>query len=695
MKLFIYEKFWDSLLKLNKGTQVKVTEFISKFRENSRSAAIHLEPINTFKDASLRTARIDQKYRAILKEVEPANLYLLVWVDNHDEAMDWARNKVIDWNAQTQSFQIYSLDHAVLPLEKSEIKEDKLFISKYGEKELLKLGVPEVLIPSVLSIGDLSRLEEMEQFLPVDVFENLFYLIDGANIDSLITEINEGTTKSESQAEQLYSRNNVRSFIELTDDTLFNEALKGSLKKWKYYLHPSQSEYVNSHFIGSVKLSGGAGTGKTVAALHRLKYLSHNRRSDAPILFTTFTKELTENLKALAAELEVKNNTYVIENIDALAFRLAKEKNLIRQTDRVFGLSSVKEPKDIWEQVLEEQLSTFDEEFLKDEYEQVILERDIQDKEGYLRASRVGRGKPISRKDRMAIWELVEQFNERKREAALFYKEEIYNLIANYLKTSGEVVFSHIIVDELQDFSNVELRFLRALTPEGENDLFLVGDPFQNIYRKKVNFFKAGVNIRGKRSKRLRINYRTTEEIKNLAIRVITGEEFDDFEGGLEDKSGYLSLFHGLKPEYRCYSSKNEELNAVVLEINSLIEVGYQYSDIAIAARTKDSVDDFRNYLHKEGMPYVNKNLLSTDGDGVRLATFHGMKGLEFKQVFLVDVNERTLPKVPYNFNSLTDDEKNIIIKTEKALFYVACSRAIERLMISGIGEKSGVVYFL
>lgn len=693
MKLFIYEKFWDSLLKLNKTTQGKVADFMLGFRGNSKSAALHLESISTFKDSSLRTARIDQKYRAVLKEVAPGNIYLLVWVDNHDEAMSWAENKIIDWNDHTQSFQLYSIDDTlVVPEAANTAKEEMLFNNRYGGKELLKIGVPEVLMPSVLSIRDVSQLEAIEPFLPVDVFENLFYLIDGANIEAIITEISEGTITSASQEEQLHSRNNTRSFIELTDDELFNEALQGSLKKWKYYLHPSQSEYVNGNFKGSIKISGGAGTGKTVVALHRLRYLSQNRRSEKPILFTTFTKELTENLKSLATELGVSNNTYLIENIDALAFRLAKEKHLIRQTDKVFGLSSIREPKNIWELVLEEHLSPFDEEFLQEEYECIILEQGIQDKESYLRASRSGRGKPISRKDRVMIWELVEQFNQRKLEASIFYKEEIYNLISNYLTSCEEYLYSHIIVDELQDFSNVELRFLRSLTQEGEGDLFLVGDPLQNIYNKKVNFTKAGIHIRGKRSKRLRINYRTTEEIKNLAVKVITGEEFDDFDGGKEEKSGYLSLFHGLVPEYTTYSTKNEELSSVVTEINKLVEAGYQYSDIAIVARIKDAVNDFRNYLHKENIPFVNRNLLNANNEGVRLTTFHGIKGLEFKHVFLVDVNERTLPKKPRSFHTMGEDEQAVTIKTEKSLFYVACSRAVERVMISGVGEKSRIL---
>src|SRR5690606_35897163 len=359
MKLFIYDKFWDAFLRINKGTQAKITEFISKFRTNPKSAALNLEAINTFKDPSLKTARIDQKYRAVLKEVEAGAMYLLVWVDNHDEAMDWAKNKVIDWNEQTQAYQVFSIDEAVTPTTASDnaVAREALFMGQYNAEDLIAVGVPEVLLPSVLKVMDFSDLEKLEQYLPVDAFENLFYLLDGASIDSLKTDILEGK-KTEDES---FSKNNSRSFIEFTDDEILNEALRGSLHKWKYYLHPSQSAVVNGDFKGAVKVSGAAGTGKTVAALHCLNFLAARKTADLPILFTTFTKELSENLEHLAAELDIPKVQYKILHIDALAFQLAQEFGLRQPTDKVFGMNAVKKPEEVWEEVLEEQLSSFDE----------------------------------------------------------------------------------------------------------------------------------------------------------------------------------------------------------------------------------------------------------------------------------------------------------------------------------------------
>lgn len=689
MKLFIYDKFWDAFLNINKGTQSKITEFMSKFRTNSKSSALKLKSISTFKDQSLRTARVDEKYRAILKEVTPGELYLLVWVDNHDEAMDWAKNKVIDWNEQTQAYQVFSIDDTVtIEASHAPTSEKLLFMGLYSEDDLIAIGVPEVLMPAVLKVEDFSGLEKLENYLPVDAFENLFYLLDGASIESLKIDISQGKQGEDT----LGSKNNARSFIEFTNDEILNEALRGPLHKWKYYLHPSQSAVVNGDFKGAVKISGGAGTGKTVAALHRLKYLAAQNTSGLPILFTTFTKELSENLSSLANDLEIPQQQYKILNIDALAFQLAQEFNLRQPTDKVFGMNAVKKPEEVWEEVLEEHLASFDEDFLKQEFEEVVLVQNVHTSTDYLKASRVGRGKAISRKQRLEIWKLIELFLDKKIASRLYYKEEIYNMVSSYLKEIREIVFSHVIVDELQDFSNVELNFIRSLTTVGENDLFLAGDPLQNIYDRKINFSKAGINIRGTRSKRLRINYRTTEEIKNLAISVILNEKYDDFDGEEEAKAGYLSLFHGPKPAYRLFSSKEEELSNVKEEILSLLEAGVHYNEIVIAARTRDSVNDFRNYLHQQSILYVDKHLLNSTNEGVRIATFHGLKGLEFKHVFLVDVNDRTFPRLPFDYTSLSEIEKLQILKTEKSLFYVAASRAIQQLSISGVGLKSSLL---
>ena len=696
MKLITYVNFLESFIALNKTTQGKIVDFMRKFREDSTSAAINLERINTFKDQTLRTARIDQKYRAILKEVEPRKIYLIVWVDNHDEAMRWAENKMIDWNESVQAFQVYDsieLEEEVT-FEKQEETVEPKFIFKYDADDLKDVGVPKSLIPAVLKIEDLTGLEKLEENLPNDAFEHLFYLIDGVDIELIKRDIEEGKVKSDKLETQIASDNNKRSFIEIFDeDDILKEALNGDLNKWKYFLHPSQAALVNKDYNGAIKVTGGAGTGKTVAALHRMKYLSKSVNAELPILFTTFTRELTMSLETLASSLGIDSNTYEIQNIDRVARNLALKYGVIDASAYIFYLNARRKPEQVWTDLLESELSSFDESFLQNEYEQVILANNITTMADYFKVSRVGRGKAINRFKRKEVWDLVEKFKAKCEDLSLYYKEEVYNLLTDYLTENKTNCYSHIIVDELQDFSNVELRLMRALVKEGMNDLFLVGDPLQNIYDKTVVFSQCNINVKGGRSKRLRINYRTSEEIKRLAIQVVSGEKFEDFDGGEESKQGYQSLFHGLRPTYKLFNSREEELDEVLNEINKLVqERNYSYSSIAIAARKKGSLKEFRNKMHVSNIPYTDKDLLNSNNEGVRLASFHNMKGLEFKHVFLVDVNNNTLPLITRDYNSKSEIDQQLHLRGEKSLFYVACSRSMYTVSISGIGEGSEII---
>ena len=471
------------------------------------------------------------------------------------------------------------------------------------------------------------------------------------------------------------------------------EALNGDLNKWKYFLHPSQAALVNKDYNGAIKVTGGAGTGKTVAALHRMKYLSKNVNAELPILFTTFTRELTMSLETLASSLGIDSNSYEIQNLDRVARNLALKYGVIDASAYIFYLNARRKPEQVWTDLFESELSSFDESFLQDEYEQVILANNITNMADYFKVSRVGRGKAINRSKRKEVWDLVEKFKAKCEDLSLYYKEEVYNLLTDYLTENKTNCYSHIIVDELQDFSNVELRLMRALVKEGMNDLFLVGDPLQNIYDKTVVFSQCNINVKGGRSKRLRINYRTSEEIKRLAIQVVSGEKFEDFDGGEESKQGYQSLFHGLRPTYKLFNSREEELDEVLNEIDKLVqERNYSYSSIAIAARKKGSLKEFRNKMHVSNIPYTDKDLLNSNNEGVRLASFHNMKGLEFKHVFLVDVNNNTLPLITRDYNSKSEIDQQLHLRGEKSLFYVACSRAMYTVSISGIGEGSEII---
>lgn len=694
MKLFIHDKCLEKLFELPKATSKKVLEFQKKFRENSRSEAIHLESIKIFKDQSLRTARIDQKYRAIIRVPETGDSYYMLWVDNHDEAMDWAKNKVFEWNEITQTVQIFESPETI-EISSSEQSSGTLGIfSHYSDEELKQIGVPVSLLSLVKSIQDLHDLELAEKYLPTETFENLFYLSEGISIHLLIAEINEGKSKSENPEEHLTSINNKRYFVE-ADDKLMAEILNGDLSKWQVFLHPSQRKLVESNFKGSVKVTGGAGTGKTVVALHRLKFLSGSQYTSdqRKVVFTTFTNALTTNLNVLASKLQIDNSRTHITNIDTLLKELAIESRIISKTTRILDMFNSKSSIEVWDEILEKNLTTFDKNFLSSEFQNVILYNDIKNLETYLNTSRIGRGKPITRKQKMDIWSLIEKYSEYKKENDLVDRSELFNAVSTHFNLIKVKPYRNIIADEVQDLSSVELRFLRSLVEEKENDLFLVGDPYQKIYARRINFSAAGISVRGHRSKQLRINYRTSEEIKRLAITTIKGLNYDDFDGEIENLSGYLSLFHGEAPTYEVFKTKNEETNSIIAQINELKDNGLRYSEIAVGFRTKEALKELKSTLHQMKIPYNdNTTSVTNDSGGVVLSTLHGLKGLEFKAVFLADINNRTCPLYFHGFNDMEEQEKTDYINSEKSLIYVAMTRAINILKITGTGIKSEMI---
>ena len=695
MRLFLYDKFFEKFIDLPKAIQNKVLDFQKKFRDNSRSAAIHLEPIKTFIDQSLRTARVDDKYRAIIRVPESGDDYFLLWVDTHDEAMDWAQNKMITWNENTQVVQIFTAPPVLAipsPPALPATKETTLY-SQLSDEQLLAVGVPAVSLAMIRNITGLDELEKVEKNLPEDAFENLFYLADGANIDNLIFEIEEGKVKSAALEDQVQSINNKRSFV-VADDDLLEELINGDLKKWQVFLHPSQRKLVEGSFKGPIKVTGGGGTGKTVAALHRLKFLTTAKTilTSQPILFATYTTALTANLGKLIAGMGIPAALCHLANIDMLARDLAKTTGIIAHGSRFLDFPNSKSSLELWDEVLEQTLCQFEASFLHSEYQEVILYNAILTPEEYYKQSRIGRGKAITRKQRIEVWTAVEVYVVKKKEEKFLDRAELFNRLSVYYKAQEVKPFSNIIVDEIQDFSNVELRFIRSLVAEKNDDMFLVGDPYQRIYRRKINFSSAGINVRGTRSKRLRINYRTTEEIKRLAISTVKGYSYDNFEGEAEKLDGYLSLFHGGKPQYHLFTTKADELTYIINIIKENVSLGNAYNEIAIATRLKDSLREIKSALHQNNLPYYDLTSQSGSQEGIHLSTFHILKGLEFKIVVLADVNYRTAPFLPQSFMQFDRNDQEEHLLSERALIYVAITRAIQKVEITGTGTRAEII---
>ena len=692
MRLFLSDTCYEPLFALPKKIQSKVINFQRKFRECTTANGMHLEPIAQFNDASMRTARIDDNYRAVIGIIDD-NAYLL-YVGTHENAYNWGIRKKLVWNDHTQACQLVTVHQITETVVKKEESEEFYPYANVSEEQWLKIGVPEDLIAQVRLIKSLDDLEQLEEYLPTDAFENIYNLLDGEKIDDVIAEIEDGQAKE--NEDQLLSNNNKRRFVELTDDDALQRILDNDMDKWQLFLHPSQQKLVDADYKGTMKVSGGAGTGKTVAALHRLKYLSAN--PEAKILFTTYTRTLRENLEELVKKMGINRSRCTLSNIDHVLIETARQYN-VKEGYKILDYSGDEESFKLWREVLETEVTEFDEKFLYDEYIDVIVYFGNTDVKSYMLQQRVGRTKALSRKQRMEIWKLVEKYIELKQERKVVDRLELFNETAQFLNDNNIRPYTNVIADEFQDFSNPELKFLRALVEEGRNDLFLTGDPMQRIYSgRKINFGAAGINVRGVRSRRLKINYRTTEPIKKVAVSVIKGLAFDDMDGGTESMNGYVSLIHGgEKPIYKIVGNATDEVNQTVEWVNECINNQISANDICIAAPSMGLMKDLQSYLHTNGIAYKVLKGTSKQGasNGISLCTLHSLKGLEFKVVVLIGVNERNIPsKVTerYPFTGMDALDKKEFLSSKRSLLYVAITRARQLVYIVGYGEPCGLV---
>lgn len=404
MRLFLSDSFFDKFTELPRNVQQNVRDFQKKFRQNSQSSAIHLESITQFKDSSLKTARVNQEYRAIVGALGQDN-YMLLYVDKHDKAYRWAQNKKFVWNEHTQTCQIIPVD----------IQQEEAYVEESGnsndataespfyditDDQLLSIGVPEELIGVVRNIRNFDDLDKAEKKLPQDAFENIFDVMDGNEISSIIANIEEG--KAKEGEDTLLSSNNRRRFIEITTDEELARIMDEGMEKWQLFLHPSQRKLVDSDYNGSTKVSGSAGTGKTIAAIHRLKHLCQSNLF-GKVLFTTYTTALVDNLRVLVEKMGIDKQKYALNNIDKVLLEVAKEYKVLPTDFHVLDYSGDKESLALWSEVLDQNISEFDEQFLYSEYIDVIIYNNNKDLKSYLLQARTGRTKPITRKQRVEI----------------------------------------------------------------------------------------------------------------------------------------------------------------------------------------------------------------------------------------------------------------------------------------------------
>lgn len=690
-KVAISSDFLSKFASLPRVIQGKVTEFINKFRNNPTSPGINYEKLNEGQDKKIFSVRIDDAYRGIVVRESETGTYLLLWVDHHDEAYDWAKNKKCAVNPKNGAIQVY--DMVVVPQAVPAEPESYLF-SAVSDEDLAELGLPEDLIPFARGIKDGEEFNSKKSSFPSDAFEALTWLVEGFPLDEVKDLIKEErkarSNVSEKLADALDSPETLKSFVVVEGEDELRRIMAEPLEKWRVFLHPTQRKIVMKNYSGSARVLGGAGTGKTVVAMHRAKQLAAGLKDKERILFTTYTTNLAsdikDNLRKICTMDELRRIDVV--NLDAWVAQFLREHGY--SVDILYGDKAT----EIWEDAVAENSSgnEFTASFYEDEYNRVVAPQEAFSLEKYVKATRTGRKIRLDRKKRIQIWKVFETYqNLMKERHVRDINTAMYECRLLLTKSNAEPRYKHVIVDEGQDLSVNAFRLIRAIAgEEHENDIFIVGDAHQRIYKNKAVLSKCGINVRG-RSSILRVNYRTTEEIRKAAFALLNGISFDDLDDGVDTGDNCRSLTHGQAPQCRCFDDANKEFAFILDKINELTGSGVSAKDICVVARTHKLLDGYTSRFTDNGIRcYEIKSSKADDRrlDGIRVATMHRVKGLEFQYIFVVAANKRTIP-LQSAIDHTDEVSEQETMTAEKCLLYVALTRAQKGAYVSAYGQMS------
>ena len=688
VKVAISSDFLTAFAKLQRSTQGKVTEFLNKFRNDPTSPGINYEKISNATDKRIYSVRIDDTYRGIVIREEETGVYLLLWVDHHDEAYAWAARKRCEVNPKTGSVQLYDVQ---ISEDSSSSLQVKALFASISDDQLLELGVPEEQLAFVKRFSDGKALIAAKDALPQEVFEYLSWLAEDIPVDEVLEYAREERAKQTASniSEALETPASLKSFVVVEGEDELRRIMAEPLEKWRVFLHPTQRKITKRDYSGSARVLGGAGTGKTVVAIHRAKNLASKLHSSERILFTTFTANLAadirENLRKICTLEELRKIEVV--HLDSWVNQFLKESGFSAQIE----YDSIPE---LWEKAvaIANVDLPFEPSFYEEEWNRIVTSQEAFSLEKYIKATRNGRGTRLDRKKRMLVWKVLEAYQSLMKENQVRdINTAMYECCKLLESSGGRPQYTHIIVDEGQDFSDNAYRLLRALSgDEHPNDIFIVGDSHQRIYRNKPTLSKCGINVRG-RSSVLKINYRTTEEIRRFAFALLNGISFDDLDEGIDLGDRCQSLMHGEKPVVKNFKDAGAELQYILGEITTLKNAGVELRDICVVARTKKLVDDYIEQFTKAGVrSYSIKRNKSDDRnyDGLRVATMHRVKGLEFQYVFVAAVNSRIVP-LPSAINKTDAISEAETTASEKCLLYVALTRAQKAAYITSYGKQS------
>jgi mRNA-degrading endonuclease RelE of RelBE toxin-antitoxin system len=682
MEFRIADTFIDSLSKLSNQEQKAVKTTVFDLQVNPASPGMRLHKLDRARDPNFFSVRVNRDIRLIVHRTKSS--LLLCYAGHHDDAYRWAARRKLETHPKTGAAQLVEIRETVREIAvPTFVMEDRSAPAKpplfadVPEDDLLGYGVPAEWLDDVRQ-ADEDTVLDLADHLPAEAAEALLELAIGGTPQAAPLTVPKVDPFDHPDA--------LRRFRIMQDVEELALALEYPWEKWTIFLHPEQRQIVEGDTGGPARVSGSAGTGKTVVALHRAVYLARTH-PDARVLLTTFSEPLAKALRTklvrlISSEprLGERVEVYAVNAIGRRLYRLTSGHPQIATQEDISTLLA-----DAAEHVDAHRFSPL---FLMTEWEQVVDAWQLHDWEAYRDVLRLGRKTRLPESRRRVLWSIYECVRSGMRSSGTITYAEMFSQLAAQFQEGRHAPFDYVVVDEAQDVSVSQLRFLASLAAGQPNGLFFAGDLGQRIFQQPFSWKALGVDIRG-RSRTLRINYRTSHQIRTQADRLL-GRELSDVDGITEKRDRTISVFNGPEPGILVFDTQEEEIEVVSQWLSVRTSEGMEAHEIGVFVRSAAELTRARTAIEAAGLPYktLDEDVETTSGH-IFLCTMHLAKGLEFRAVAVMACDDEVIP-LQERIETVADDaDLEEVYNTERHLLYVACTRARDHLLVTGVDPVS------
>ncbi len=682
MEFRIADTFTDSLAKLSNEEQKAVKTTAFDLQLNPANPGMKFHKLDKARDVRFWSIRVNSDVRLIVHRTQTS--LLLCYVDHHDNAYRWAERRKLETHPNTGAAQLVEIRETVREIavpKYVEVAQSKpLLFAKISDDELLSYGVPTQWLKDVRQANEDTVLD-LASHLPGEAAEALLNLATGV-MPPVPQPLETGSNP-------FNHPDALRRFRVMKDVEELEHALEYPWEKWSIFLHPAQRQFVEANFNGPARVSGSAGTGKTIVALHRAVFLARSN-PESRVLLATFSETLANALHTKLKRL-ISNEPRLGERLEVHAMNAIG----LRLYTANFGHPNIASAESI-QQLIKAAIDevaghSFSVRFLLTEWEQVVDAWQLETWEAYREVVRLGRKTRLSEKHRQVLWSILELVRSSLRTQNLITYADLFSRLTSQFAKAKHPPFDFTVVDEAQDVSIAQLRFLAALGGGSPNGLFFAGDLGQRIFQQPFSWKELGVEVRG-RAKTLRINYRTSHQIRMQADRLLA-PELADVDGNAEERRGTISVFNGPKPTIMQLENQTEETKAVSEWLVQRTNEGMLPHEIGIFVRSGNELARASAAVAAANLPFItlDENVATTSGK-VSISTMHLAKGLEFRAVAVMACDDEVIPSQERIETVADDTDLEEVYNTERHLLYVACTRARDLLLIAGVTPTSEFV---